>query len=172
MTSDDGKSKSEDGQRGRGVDGDVAFAGDHVDEQARAAIGDGETGESAEDGENHAFGESLAHETAAGRAECGTDGGLRLARGGADEHEVGEVGAGDEQDEGGDPHGEVEAVFEVVLHLLDAAAAGREVERLFGDEAGGAFFDFADGAEKELAQLDLELGFHLLRGWRRALRGR
>ena len=84
-------------QRRRGVNGQIALPCNQVDQQARARVGNHQAGEPAEHRENHALRQRLADQPAARRAQRGTDRSLRLARRGSDQHEVGEIGAGDEQ---------------------------------------------------------------------------
>lgn len=62
----------------------------HGDQQAQGA---------SEHADDEAFREHLAHDATAGGAECEANGDLMRARSGPREHEVGDVGAGDQQDE-------------------------------------------------------------------------
>ena len=102
--------KGEDGQRRRGGDGhEVRAVEGEGDDGFDAEVRDGESGDAAEDGEEDAFGEGLADEALARRAEGKADGGLGAARGSAGEEEVGDVGAGDEENEAADGEQDVEA---------------------------------------------------------------
>ena len=124
------------------VDGNVLLIGEGEREQyVRSGIGDGETEQAAEAGEKNAFGEQLADDAAALRTERRADGHLGAAAHAADEQQIGNVGAGDEKNESGDPLQQVEMILVVVLHVLDAGAAGREhdvrtAENLFARSVG------------------------------------
>ena len=50
----------------------------------------------------------------------------------ANEHESRDVGAGNQQDESGDHHQDLEPVLVLLAHARDARAAGTQVEGLFG----------------------------------------
>src|SRR5215472_8012373 len=128
----------------------------------RFSVGDGQSGQTTKHCENHAFCERLAREFGAGCAESGADRNLGFARHGTDEHQVGEIGARNKKDEGGNPHKQMEAGLVRILHLLHPPAAGRQVQRLLRNQSLIAFLDLADGVEQKLAQFDLEVGFNLL----------
>ena len=57
----------------------------------------------------------------------------------ADEQKVGDVGAGDEEYEAGDPHQQLKVGGVVVLHVLDAGAAGGQDYVSFGQSALALF---------------------------------
>ncbi len=98
------------------------------------AIGHAQPGDAAEAGEQNAFGEQLADDAAALRAEGGADGHLRAAAHAADEQQVGDVGAGDEKDQCRRSTSGDEAETCTVLQLLDARAARRENDVAFGQK--------------------------------------
>jgi hypothetical protein len=58
----------------------------------------------ADAGEDQGFGEGLADESPTAAAHGGAHGELAFAEGGADQHEVGDVGAGDEEEEDDSAH--------------------------------------------------------------------
>ena len=98
------QSKGQHGQGRRCVDGNElrAVEGER-DDQLDAEVGDDQARDAAKDGENDAFGQRLADETAARCSEGETDGGLRAARRSSRQQEIGDICAGDEQDEATDP---------------------------------------------------------------------
>src|SRR5262249_6193532 len=89
----DRESEAEHRERGRGLDRQIAFTCNQVNDQPCACIGDSNTDKTTKYCENNAFGESLTNEIAAGRAKSGADRDLGLARRSTYEHEIGEVGA-------------------------------------------------------------------------------
>src|ERR1051325_258219 len=60
---------------------------------------DGDTKNAAAEGEHHALGQQLADQSSAFGAKCGADRELATTARGTREEQVGNVGAGDEQDE-------------------------------------------------------------------------
>ncbi len=94
--------------------------------------GDDQAGEAAEDGEDDAFGEGLADEPLARGSEGEANRGLGAARGSASEQQIGDVGAGDEQDQAADGEQDMQAVGVVGLHDADACACGHDVDVLLG----------------------------------------
>ncbi len=77
--------------------------------------------------EQHAFGQQLRDDAAAGGADGRSNRDLAAAPGGADQQQVGDVGAGDQQDEPDRAEQHVEGRADVGDHLLAEAA---NVERL------------------------------------------
>ena len=79
-------------------------------------------------GEDHAFGEQLAHEVAAAGAQRGADGHLAAARGGARDQQAGHIGAGDQHDEAHRHHqhqqGRAYAAHHAVLQQVGVDAHG------------------------------------------------
>ena len=111
MTSQRAKAKART-SGGAGVDGDVLVAGEGHGERACASgVSDEEAGNAAESRENDTLGEELADDAGARGAKGGAEGHFRFAAHAADEEEIGDVGAGDEEDESGDPHEHVEVGF-------------------------------------------------------------
>jgi len=78
-------------------DGEVT-AGHEEAEQVGCPPGDDETGQSAEQAEDEAFGEELPKEVAVAGADGQADGDFLLATEGAGEEEVGDIGDDDEED--------------------------------------------------------------------------
>ena len=74
----------------------------------RARVSDYEAGDAADYGEDEAFGKELADDAGARCAERRAEGHFGSAAHAADEEEISDVGAGDEEDEAGDPHEHVE----------------------------------------------------------------
>ena len=134
VTRQSAQAKARTGREGRGVDGDVLVAGEcHGEQGVGACISDEQAGDAAQRGENDAFGEELANDAGARGAKGGAEGHFRFAAHAADEEEIGDVGAGDEEDEAGDPHEHVEVGFVLILETLDAAACGSEDDVGFGE---------------------------------------
>ncbi len=98
---DEGDAEGE-GQNGA-VDGDVLqprnVAGIDGAHHVEGPLGDEEAGGAAHDGEQKAFGQQLADDAQAARAQRGADGDFLFAGGGAREQQVGDVGAGDQQNQ-------------------------------------------------------------------------
>ena len=83
-------------------------------------IGDEQASESAGDGQQQAFGERLADDVRARGSDGEAEGGLRAAGHAASEEQVGEVGAGNQQDGGADTEEDLEAAAVLFLHFGDA----------------------------------------------------
>ena len=126
--------EADDGGRGRGIDGDVGCSGEGEREQhAGSRVGDDDAGDAAECGEDEAFGEELPDDAPPRGAEGGADGHLGAAGHAANEQQIGDVGAGDEQDESGDPGEQMQVRGVPLLHGLDPGACGGEGGVGFGE---------------------------------------
>ena len=133
------KGKADDQRRRRSSDRHVVLIGKGERQQrVRSEIGDGEAEQAAHAREKNAFRKKLAHNTAALRAERGADGKLRAAAHAAHQQQVGDIGAGDEKDQRGDPLQQLQVVLVTVLHVLDTAAAGSEHDMGAGKNLLGA----------------------------------
>ena len=143
------------------MDSDVGF----LERQAQNNSGSGkcqsDSGDAAEGGEHQAFGEHLANLARGRGAERGADGSLEFAVRRAHEHEVGNVGAGNGQDQRGNPHKQVQAGLVFVTQLLNACAAGREMQRLLGDQRRFTGLQLGDGTQEPLLEFDLHVRFDL-----------
>ena len=73
-----------------GVEGEQGAHADEAEDESEDTSGDGE---------QNAFREQLADDARAARSHGGTNGEFTLASCSADEQEIGDVGAGDEEDE-------------------------------------------------------------------------
>ncbi len=93
--------------------------------------------ESSGDGEERGFDEELAKKARACGSEGHADGDLALASAGAGEHEVGEVGAGDEEDETGDAEEDPERGVVGVAQVADAGGGGERAEFEVAEQLGG-----------------------------------
>src|SRR5438105_2592687 len=80
----------------------------HRNKHARAAVGDNEASHSADDREDNTLCEELANDSYSHRAQRCSDGHLFAAVRSANEQKVGDVSAGDEEYEAGDPHEKLE----------------------------------------------------------------
>jgi hypothetical protein len=105
------------------------------EQRAHAHIAEDEAEDAAGDGEDDAFGEELADDAGAAGAHGGTDGEFTLAAGGPDEQEIGDVGAGDEQDEADGSEQDKERGARVGD---DGVAQGLDAESGFGIGEGAA----------------------------------
>jgi hypothetical protein len=133
------KGKADDHRRRRGVDWHVVLVREGERQQrVRSEVGDYEPEQPAHARKKHAFGKQLADDAAALRTEGRADGELRAAAHAADEQKIGDVGAGDEKDECCDPLQKLQVVLVAVLHVLDAAAAGRQHNMRKGKDLLGA----------------------------------
>ena len=116
--------KTDDERRRRCIDRHVVLARKGERQQrVRSEIGDGEAEEAAHTREKHAFRQQLAHNAASLRAERRPNGQFNLAAHAAHQQQVGNIGAGDEKNERGDPLQQLQAVLVAVLHVLDASAS-------------------------------------------------
>src|SRR5215831_15040733 len=104
----------------------------------RSNIRDGETKQAAHAREKNAFGQKLAHNTAALRAKCRADRKLPTAAHAAHQQQVSDVSAGDEKDQRGGPLQQLQVILVTGLHVLDAAAAGSEYHIGAGENLLGA----------------------------------
>ena len=121
----DQKGKAKDGQRWTGVDGHVVRVGKCERKNGvRAGIGNGQSSQSADAAQQHALGENLADDAAAPCAQGHAHGDVGAPRGGARQQQVGDVGAGDEQHDGGENHQHLQTLARLLLQVLNAAAAG------------------------------------------------
>ncbi|MGA3213003.1 MAG: hypothetical protein ABSD20_16985, partial [Terriglobales bacterium] len=59
-------------------------------------------------------------------AQCGAQADLGAAAHAAGQQQIGNIGAGDQEDESGDDHKQAEVGRVIFLQVLDASAAGRE----------------------------------------------
>src|SRR5215831_2614688 len=75
------------------------------------------------DGEQKAFGEHLTEDAHASRAEGEANAHFALAAAGASEQEVGEIGAGKEQDESGERDEHIDGLGQVAAYLVLTLAA-------------------------------------------------
>ncbi len=79
-----------------------------------------ETGRRASERQHQAVTQRLADEPQTGGAECKADGELALARTGAGQHEIAQIGAGDQQDESGNSQQQPERGVVLVAQRADA----------------------------------------------------
>ena len=88
-------------------------------QDAAAPVSDDQTDGGAGEGEQSAFGEELAQETAAARAERGAHGHLFLAPRGLRQKKIGEIRAGDQQNQadGSEHHRAGERELVVIVHV-------------------------------------------------------
>ena len=100
----DGQGEEQHGQAERDLliarQGEAAGFGDGGGEQVGGPPGEQESERAAGRGEQYGFDEKLAHQAAASGAQCQAEGDLLLTAAGAAEEQVGDVGAGDEQQKG------------------------------------------------------------------------
>lgn len=100
-----------------------------TDQERSAEFSDGEAGEPTKRCQHQALDEPLAAETQTRRAKGETKAHLVPAGGGACQHQVGDVRAGDEQDRCDDHHDNRERLFETF------AQSTRRRDTVLGDDA-------------------------------------
>jgi len=120
-----------------------------------------DSGDAAENGQNETLREDLADLAGGRRAECRANRCLQLSIGGADEHEVGNICAGDGEDQSRNPHQKMQAGLVFVAQRLNPSAAGREMQRLFRDHWLLARLQLGDRTCEPLLKLDLHVRFNL-----------
>ena len=89
-------------------------------------------------GQNDAFHERLAQEASARRLQGQADGHLALTSGGAGKHQVGEVGAGDEQHKSGDGQQKLQRGVIRIAQRTDAGSGWIRSEPVGGEDLVGA----------------------------------
>ena len=130
-----------------------SFLGE-VHEATKDQGSDGESNEAAGKCESDALGDQLASETTTGRAQGETRLHLLLALGGAREHEVGDVGAGDEKDEADSSHENHERGLDVADGFFEERMENdSEIEFVVG--VGGVLLDHGAG---DTVHVGLNLG--------------
>ena len=107
-----------------------------VQDEACAGEGERHADDAAEQGEHRAFSEYLRYLTRPRRAEGGLHGGMLAPARRSNQHQVGNVGAGNQQHEARNPHEQLQSGFISVAHRLHARSARREMQSLFRDQAG------------------------------------
>ena len=146
-------------QGGGGIDGHIAGLGEGEGEDgARSGIGNRQAGKPAEDAQEHALGKDLANNAAAARTQSHAHGHVGAPGGGAGQHQVGDVGAGDEQHDRREDHQHLQAVAHIALQLLDATAAGRDDHMHFGDDGRSTVCGKDRAREEPLTQCDGKFG--------------
>jgi len=126
----------------------IFSADDKVDEEARAPKGEEETEAGSEEGEKKGFGENLADDAGSAGAEGQAGGEFALAGGGFRQEEVGEVGAGYEEDEDDNSHEDVQGLLIENAHGGDARFAGKKFDEGLLDlltGLGGEWMGFVIG---------------------------
>jgi hypothetical protein len=110
-----------------------------------------EAGETADAGEEQAFGEDLTEDTGASGSEGEADGYLALTGGGASEQKIGEVCAGEEKNEAGEGGEDVDGLGKVAVGVTETPAARSNDEDghlvVFFDGHGGADVLIEPGGE-------------------------
>jgi hypothetical protein len=84
-------------------------------------LGNAESCSAAEDREQGAFGEELAYQPLPSSAQGGADGDLLVASGGAREQQVGDVGAGDQQNQRDGAEQHQQGAADIADHVLPQA---------------------------------------------------
>ena len=169
----DGGSMFADAGKAGGADGEQG---------ANAGVAEDEAEDAAGEGEDDAFGQQLTDDARAARAHGGANGEFTLAAGGADKQKVGDVGAGDEENEADgaekDEEGFARAGDDRVAQRLDAEAVfgvhivGMKAAVLVGDQfelgvglgEGNARFEAA-GDKEIVAEVGLDAYSRRVIGW-------
>src|SRR5207249_4584944 len=111
----------------------AAGIGGQIDlhESAVSPEGNGEAGESTEDREGKTLDQELADDARASGAHGQADGDFLDAAGAAHKHEIGEIGAGDQQDDPGGGHQDPEGSGKLAACVGAALGAGQDVNPTF-----------------------------------------
>ena len=102
-------------------------------EQAGGTGGDDESGHSPGDGKEDALDERLRHDLPARGSHRQPDGGLAAPRDGTTEQQIGDIGAGDEQNQAAHAEKNLQAAPVPLLHHPDARASGHDRDDLLGE---------------------------------------
>ena len=97
-----------------------------------ATIGDDESCKSPGDRQQNAFGQGLGDDLAPGGSNGHAQGGLAAAGDRANEQEVGDVGAGDEQHQAADRQQNLQAATVLFFHDRDTGTGGHHIDDLLG----------------------------------------
>src|SRR5581483_5591985 len=152
--------KAEDDGRRRCVDWHLrGFGEGEIDNHARADKGDADSENASGNGEEHAFGESLLDERRAFGAERGADGRFAPTRGATGKKKIGNVGAGDEQNQRGNPGEEMKTIPSSLLKVLNASAARRQNHVLLGNLLVVAVEGISGNSCKPLTEARGDFGF-------------
>ena len=120
--------------RGAGLNGKLSRVGKgKIQDHAGAEISDDDSNHAPDDGEDYAFGEPLPDQDRACGAESSSDGGLGAASRSSGEKKVGDIGACDQQDQGGDSSEQPQAVAGFLLKILNATSTGSKNDVLLGN---------------------------------------
>ena len=118
--------EAEHDRRRAGVDGHLRGVGEcQSKNHARAGIGDGDSDQASGSSQKHAFREQLADQNGSRRTQGGPNRSFCLPRCASGQQKIGNVGARDQQDQGGNPGQQAKAVSCLLLQVLDAPAAWR-----------------------------------------------
>ncbi len=101
-------------------------AGDHAEQQPVGDSGEADAERAADQGEDQALRKKLPDDAGAPCSERLTNGELARTRGGAGEQKIGDVGAGDEQDQRNDGHEDLQRLRELAPQRREAVGHGGE----------------------------------------------
>src|SRR5215510_10937819 len=101
-----------------------------IENQFTASVGDSDSENTADDGEQSGLNERFAHQQAARRAEGDTQRRLRALLQAASEHEIGEISASDKQHTAGRDEQQLQSSLVLVAHGCGACASGGEMQGL------------------------------------------
>ena len=131
----EGEGKSEHLDRGARVNGKAKCVGKSPGKEERSAsIGKEESGETAEDSKKKTFGEKLADDSAARSAEGCANRHFEFPLSAADEEQVGDIGAGDQQNEAGNELQQAQIGSVLGAHEENARTPGSQNHVGFGKE--------------------------------------
>ena len=143
----------------------LAFGRDDAKQQAGSPVGDENARGAADRSEQHALGEHLANEPAAAGADCHAHSDLLLAGRGAGEQQVGNVGAGDQQDHGDDARQHEQGLGEASAQVGGAPGPSLYLDLLVEEFALARGGGVGAGLRLEhLAEDDVEVGLRAGRG--------
>ena len=139
--------------------------GDHAEEQPVGDHRKADAERAADEGEDQALGEELPDEARATRPERLANGELAGTRGGAGEQKIGDVGAGDEQDQRDDGHEDLQRLRELAPQRREAVGHGGERDVRFSQRVEISLAEVRIGeATGDLLQKQVDVGGGSLQG--------
>jgi len=145
-------------QRRHGTDRHRLVLECELQDQARPPKREGDPHDPPEKGQGSALDQHLHDLPRARRAQGGAKGNLLPAARRPHQHEIRDVGAGDQQDEAGDPEQQMQARLILIPHHLDSCATGRQMQRLLRDQRPLGGIELGNRAQEPLPQFHLQAG--------------
>ena len=140
-------------------------AGDHAEQQPVGGSGEGDAERAADQGEDQALGKELPDDARAPRTERLANSKFACACGRAGEQEIGDVGAGDEQDQRNDGHEDLQRLREFAPQRREAVGHGGERDVRPGQLVEISLAEVRIGeAARDLLQKQVDVGGGPLHG--------